>query len=457
MASLQNSNSGSQIPAEVLIPRIKQIHGAISKLDSLRPSKQVNSLFSHLVKLCILPSSINITSLPKEAQEMRKSLIDLCGRAEGLLELDFATFLIKSPQPFNHLNLFPYYGNYVKLANLEYRILGEISIIQPKKVAFIGSGAMPLTSIIMATHHLKLAQFDNFDIDESANEFARKIVGSNSDLQKRMKFETYDVMEVKEKLGEYDCIFLAALVGMTKEEKVKIIRHIRKYMKEGGILLVRSANGARAFLYPVVDYKDLVGFEFLSIFHPTNDVINSVLSIRRSFSIVKSLYAQMDQALRNKMAAKQIMQAEAWKKRKILIEDFSESQGVHYQTKSPYGLASKHHVMVNPPNIYPIVRVLSYGSGSSQRTTSDLPPTTSSIGGTHEGYNRAPVEPVLKFDKYFTDLFSVDFSLHATNINDMLIPNAMLSRNLDDLIKVGDHSFLQRSMQYDLSRVKVLF
>ncbi|XP_050219144.1 nicotianamine synthase-like [Mercurialis annua] len=281
MASLQNSNLETQISDELLVARITEIHGAISKLESLRPSKQVNSLFSHLVCLCIQPSSIDITSLSKEAQEMRKSLIVICGRAEGLLELEFATFLIKVNNPLDNLNLFPYYGNYVKLANLECTILSENGVVEPKKVAFIGSGPMPLTSIILATHHLKSTHFDNYDIDEAANNVARRIVGSDSELEKRMKFETCDVMEVKEKFRDYDCIFLAALVGMTKKEKMKIVGHVRKYMKEGGILLVRSANGARAFLYPVVEENDLLGFKILSIFHPTDDVVNSVVLARK--------------------------------------------------------------------------------------------------------------------------------------------------------------------------------
>ncbi|KAJ0030296.1 hypothetical protein Pint_14157 [Pistacia integerrima] len=72
------------------------------------------------------------------------------------------------------------------------------------------------------------------------------------------------------------------LVGMTKEEKVKILGHIKKYMKNGGVLLVRSAKGARAFLYPVVEDDDLLDFEVLSIFHPINDVINSVVLVRKA-------------------------------------------------------------------------------------------------------------------------------------------------------------------------------
>ncbi|KAA8535575.1 hypothetical protein F0562_030578 [Nyssa sinensis] len=261
MASLQQSKFESQVPSELLIPHIMQIHASISELESLRPSKQVNSLFTQLVKLCTLPSSIDITDLTMEVQVMRESLINLCGRAEGLLELEFSTFLTKIPQPLNNLNLFPYYGNYVKLANLEYKILKENGVVQPKKVAFVGSGPMPLTSFILATHQMKSTCFDNFDIDEEANNVASQIVASDAELEKRMKFKTSDIMEVREQLGEYECIFLAALVGMNKEEKVKIIAHIRKYMKEGGVLLVRSAKGARAFLYPVVEEDDLHGFE----------------------------------------------------------------------------------------------------------------------------------------------------------------------------------------------------
>ncbi|WCJ42359.1 Nicotianamine synthase [Euphorbia peplus] len=281
MAFFQNSTSETEVPPELLIAHVKQVYNNISKLDSLRPSKQVNSLFSHLVKLCILPSSLNINSLSSEEQEMRKTLIQLCGRAESLLELEFASFLIKTPEPFNGLNLFPYYENYVKLSTMEYNILAENDVLKPKKVAFVGSGPMPLTSLVMATHHLTSTHFDNYDIDENANNVARQIVSSNEELEKRMKFLTCDIMEVKEKLREYDCIFLAALVGMSKEEKMKIIEHIRKYMKDGGVLLVRSADGARAFLYPVVDEKDLVGFQLLSIFHPKNDVINSVVLVRK--------------------------------------------------------------------------------------------------------------------------------------------------------------------------------
>ncbi|CAJ2659389.1 unnamed protein product [Trifolium pratense] len=281
MASFQTFNFETQIPHELLISQIMQIHATISKLESLRPSKQVNTLFTHLVKLCIPPSSIDIETLPQEVKTMRESLIKLCGKAEGFLELEFSTFINLTPNPMKNLTLFPYYGNYVKLANYENKILKENGVVNPNKVAFIGSGPMPLSSIILATHHMESTQFDNFDIDEKANEVASKIVASDKALEKRMKFVTQNIMEVKEKLGQYDCIFLAALVGMSRGEKIKVLGHIRKYMKEGGILLVRSAKGSRAFLYPIVDENDVMDFEVLTIFHPTDDVINSVVLLQK--------------------------------------------------------------------------------------------------------------------------------------------------------------------------------
>ncbi|GJW86866.1 retrovirus-related pol polyprotein from transposon TNT 1-94 [Tanacetum coccineum] len=88
-------------------------------------------------------------------------------------------------------------------------------------------------------------------------------------------------MDVTDDLKNYDVIFLAALVGMNIDDKNKVIQHLAKYMAPGAILMLRSAHGARAFLYPVVDPNVLHGFNVLSIFHPDDDVINSVVISRK--------------------------------------------------------------------------------------------------------------------------------------------------------------------------------
>lgn len=268
----------------ILIEKVCQIYEKLSKLETLKPSKDVDNLFTQLVHACIPHSSINIANLPANIQEIRSKLIRLCGQAEGLLEAHFSTILGSFKNPLHHLNIFPYYSNYLKLGRLEYDILNRhysTTSETPKRVAFVGSGPLPFTSIVLASYHLKDATFHNYDIDSTANSMASRLVSADQDLSKRMVFHTADIMDVTDELKDYDVIFLAALVGMNMDEKNKVIQHLAKYMAPGAILMLRSAHGARAFLYPVVDPNVLHGFNVLSIFHPDDDVINSVVISRK--------------------------------------------------------------------------------------------------------------------------------------------------------------------------------
>lgn len=268
-----------------LVEKVCEIYDKISMLETLKPSKDVDSLFTQLVLTCIPPSSINIATLPENIQEQRSRLIRLCGEAEGHLEAHFSTLLASFANPLHHLDVFPYYSNYVKLSRLEFDILHrhystEPGVV-PKSIAFVGSGPLPLTSIVLASNHLKNTCFHNYDIDHSANSMASRLVSPDPDLSQRMFFHSADILEVTDELKEYDVVFLAALVGMNISDKIKVIQHLAKYMASGAILMLRSAHGARAFLYPVVEPEDLQGFEVLSIFHPHDEVINSVVIARK--------------------------------------------------------------------------------------------------------------------------------------------------------------------------------
>lgn len=269
-----------------LVQKVCELYEQISSLESLKPSKDVNTLFTQLVVTCMPPSPIDVTKLCKRVQDIRSKLIRLCGEAEGLLESHFSTILGSYENPLDHLNIFPYYSNYLKLSQLEFNILtkhfgSSNNVDVPTKVAFVGSGPLPLTSIVLASSHLPTTIFHNYDIDPLANSMALQLVASDPDLSQRMGFHTADIMDVTHGLKDYDVVFLAALVGMDKDAKVRVIDHLAKYMAPGAVLMLRSAHGARAFLYPVVDPCDLRGFEVLSLFHPTDEVINSVVIARK--------------------------------------------------------------------------------------------------------------------------------------------------------------------------------
>uniref|UniRef100_A0A6N2KUA9 Nicotianamine synthase n=1 Tax=Salix viminalis TaxID=40686 RepID=A0A6N2KUA9_SALVM len=278
---------------EPLVQKVCDLYEQISSLESLKPSKDVDMLFTQLVLTCIPPNPIDVDKLCKKTQEMRSNLIRLCGEAEGLLESHFSAILGSYENPLDHLNIFPYYPNYLKLSHLEFNILNQHHTNVPGKVAFVGSGPLPLTSIVLARNHLTTTSFHNYDIDLLQLK-ALQLVTSHPDLSSRMFFHTTDIMKVTSELQEFDVVFLAALVGMDKEEKVKVIDHLAKQMAPGAILMLRSAHGARAFLYPVIDPCDLRGFEVLSVFHPSDEVINSVVIARKYAMPINSIDHQQN-------------------------------------------------------------------------------------------------------------------------------------------------------------------
>lgn len=59
----------------------------ISKLKSLKPTKEADTLFGQLMTLC-LPTDMNIdvTKMSQEVQDIRSNLIELRGEAVGYLE-----------------------------------------------------------------------------------------------------------------------------------------------------------------------------------------------------------------------------------------------------------------------------------------------------------------------------------------------------------------------------------
>ncbi|KAJ8752404.1 hypothetical protein K2173_004040 [Erythroxylum novogranatense] len=275
---------------ELLVQKVCDLYEQISSLESLKPSKNVDMLFTQLVLTCIPPIPIDVNNLCQNLQDIRSKLIRLSGEAEGYMESHYSTILGSYEHPLDHLTLFPYYTNYLKLSQLEFNILKQHYIHVPRKIAFVGSGPLPLTSIVLASKHLTTTSFHNYDIDPSANSMAIRLVSSHPDLSKRMLFHTVNIMDVTNELKDFDVVFLAALVGMDKQEKVRVIDHLAKNMAPGALLMLRSAHGARAFLYPVVDHSDLQGFEVLSMYHPTDEVINSVVVARKYSDMPNYVY-----------------------------------------------------------------------------------------------------------------------------------------------------------------------
>ena len=61
--------------------------------------------------------------------------------------------------------------------------------------------------------------------------------------------------------GELDVVFLAALVGMRSADKMGVLKGLRGRVREGCVVVVRSARGVRGVVYPVSSFSVLLGCE----------------------------------------------------------------------------------------------------------------------------------------------------------------------------------------------------
>lgn len=327
------------------LEQIKRLSDSIAALPSLYPCEEVNSLFGALVNACIdadaeeeevsqqlhalirffetrhhhhhhntnhrggrivnnmdgnNSSNLNLNGglthflLPSAAD--RQNLIVNCAEAETLMEKDFALRLgamASEDEILEALQKFRFIRNYEKLTRLEYHLLlgqEEFSNLSGlRNVAFVGSGPLPLTTFFLVQGLLpNKAVVTNYDIDGDSNSVAKRWMHALPALRDRVEFKTADILDVpEEELRRYDVIVLAALVGLVPKMKLRILQHLRRGMKEGSYLLLRSAEGAKAFLYPVVEMGDLRGWNVCSVTHPKGEVVNSVIVVTKRIDSVQ--------------------------------------------------------------------------------------------------------------------------------------------------------------------------
>lgn len=205
------------------------------------------------------------------------------------------------------LRSFPYFQNYVELARLELCALRAVEPRAPRRIAFLGSGPLPLTSMCLLRelrgcdaddddavdddggidggHHqhsqppspatqnkepeydtttnsssssngsvdayLKLApRVVNVDRDAAALAVSQALCQRLGPWSRGMAFQESEA-RLASGLEGFDVVFLAALVGTSAREKEDVVVAVARRMRSGALMVVRSAHGLRTVLYPV--------------------------------------------------------------------------------------------------------------------------------------------------------------------------------------------------------------
>ena len=297
----------------------------ISQLDLLNPSPEVTHLFNELLKFCCsTPLSSFVFERMLETDSVVEATCDnlrlLRSRYEYNLEMNYAKIYAHT----GNQNLIQNYfddGNYHQLVRLEMDMLRELGIFfsqnsRPNgkdnplvtKIAFVGSGPIPASSILILREYAPSVDIYNIDISYEANQLASIICGRllPSNLFKAIHFITQNIseepipMEVESILKDCQLIFLAALVGHNELSKLDILRNLTKHSKNDADrkavqhIVIRTTDGLRQVLYPKLSVEsiktlpmsticdghnneNMALLEIQAINHPQNDVAISII------------------------------------------------------------------------------------------------------------------------------------------------------------------------------------
>lgn len=188
----------------------------------------------------------------------------------------------------NRLANFTYYENYIDLTRLEVSAITSAlpnGSPLPQRIAFLGSGPLPLSSICLL-NSLQTTQpgpifIQNVDWDPKAIAISSSICQKLGIPKTTMAFSCCDAArENNDDLKTFDVVILAALVGRNDMEKKRVMRNVIARMSIGSLLVIRSAHSLRRLLYPAIAVSvDMAGMGLkpVVVVHPYDHVVNSVV------------------------------------------------------------------------------------------------------------------------------------------------------------------------------------
>ncbi len=261
------------------------LHQLSTRLGSsdLRPSPGTNATFGRLVQLCTSAGGRTAREVfaSPGATDLLHSLRKVSARGETQLERYWASEVARAEDAWTALARFPYLDNYRDLVRVELAAAAAGGHSDPRSVAVLGAGPLPLTGLLLAHDHG--AQVVNVDRDAEACALGSTVTSalSLSDHVRTIQADAADAGSLAE-IAEADLVVLAALVGEDGAGKRSVLDALARALSPETTLLVRSAHGMRTALYPQTCPDDLHGFRLLLEVRPWGEVVNSVLVARPS-------------------------------------------------------------------------------------------------------------------------------------------------------------------------------
>jgi nicotianamine synthase len=245
---------------------------SVATLPDVKPSPRVDAVFSRLVFTILhAPLFHKRLSMRLMAAKLRTA------RANSVfaLEVAWAERILYADDAYGELSQFPSYKNYERLVAREWRMMTR-QHPRARNIVFLGSGPLPLTSILLAKEHG--CKVTLVDIDERAVSLSDRLI-QKLGLSSMMRAVQADATTYQE-VSEADVVYVAALVGTDPEVEIDVYKNMAKHLRRPSLLVVRSSYGNRTLLYRPVNKTIDRFFTRIAEVHPHDAVVNSSILFR---------------------------------------------------------------------------------------------------------------------------------------------------------------------------------
>lgn len=258
-----------------LIEQIEDLYQSIPRDLEVTPTDTILHVFKQAREVALTdkyqPEEIRDVLQSPRIKKIQSSLISRCAACEYEIERRFAIECLKAKSLEQAMINYRSYQRYVAMMSQEIESLRALYHKPIQKVLFCGSGPLPISAFILR-RELGIEVF-TLDYDSQTNDITCEM---NQKLPAHLRLKHihsnyYDFND----FAEFDLVMLAALVGISPDEKKSAMKHLNCNLHQQQLALVRTAEGLRSLFYAQIPEEALEGFKILKKVAATPTTFNA--------------------------------------------------------------------------------------------------------------------------------------------------------------------------------------
>jgi Nicotianamine synthase protein len=155
--------------------------------------------------------------------------------------------------------------------------LAALAPYAPRRLLVVGAGPFPTTAISFMQAHPG-ASVSCIELRAEAYTLATQVARISKCEDLRVIHA--DALTVED-FSAYDCVIVGTVVGVSEEEKRRVVEHFLTHVPTSTLLVIRTAIGPGRIVYPSVDLAQLAGIDYRVLPDPPQETFTMIITDRR--------------------------------------------------------------------------------------------------------------------------------------------------------------------------------